>query len=89
MKKHAGLFYCLCFFFNDTATTEIYTLSLHDALPIYISFDNMKRAVIHGSAMASFCVGKFGTEALIGLTREDVNSRVKEFADLVHFTPVS
>src|SRR3712207_7971179 len=26
---------CLCFFFNDTATTEIYTLSLHDALPIY------------------------------------------------------
>src|SRR3712207_9104701 len=24
-----------CFFFNDTATTEIYTLSLHDALPIY------------------------------------------------------
>src|SRR3712207_883762 len=26
---------CFCFFFNDTATTEIYTLSLHDALPIY------------------------------------------------------
>src|SRR2546428_10250589 len=26
--------YCLFFFFNDTATTEIYTLSLHDALPI-------------------------------------------------------
>src|SRR5438477_6564897 len=30
---------CLCFFFNDTATTEIYTLSLHDALPISISRD--------------------------------------------------
>src|ERR1044071_10491983 len=28
---------CLFFFFNDTATTEIYTLSLHDALPIYRS----------------------------------------------------
>src|SRR3712207_8867127 len=28
------LSYILCFFFNDTATTEIYTLSLHDALPI-------------------------------------------------------
>src|SRR3712207_8035578 len=28
--------YCLFFFFNDTATTEIYTLSLHDALPIWI-----------------------------------------------------
>src|SRR5256885_9853326 len=26
------------FFFNDTATTEIYTLSLHDALPIYVSY---------------------------------------------------
>src|SRR5437667_1747213 len=30
------LFHCVCFFFNDTATTEIYTLSLHDALPIYL-----------------------------------------------------
>ena len=29
---------CLFFFFNDTATTEIYTLSLHDALPIYDAF---------------------------------------------------
>jgi len=51
-----------------------------------ISFDNMKRAVIFGSAMASFCVGKFGTDALIGLNREDVNARVREFAELVQFT---
>src|SRR5258708_29986059 len=29
------MFFCFLFFFNDTATTEIYTLSLHDALPIY------------------------------------------------------
>src|SRR6204780_1260677 len=29
-----GLFFCFFFFFNDTAPTEIYTLSLHDALPI-------------------------------------------------------
>src|SRR3712207_7406258 len=28
--------YCFFFFFNDTATTEIYTLSLHDALPISV-----------------------------------------------------
>src|SRR5258708_38536928 len=34
----------LCFFFNDTATTEIYTLSLHDALPIYSAF--MRRPCI-------------------------------------------
>src|SRR2546427_6090559 len=32
---YAPLFSCLFFFFNDTATTEIYTLSLHDALPIF------------------------------------------------------
>src|SRR3712207_9071582 len=30
-----SLIHILCFFFNDTATTEIYTLSLHDALPIF------------------------------------------------------
>src|SRR2546422_2171871 len=30
-----GSFFSFFFFFNDTATTEIYTLSLHDALPIY------------------------------------------------------
>jgi sugar/nucleoside kinase (ribokinase family) len=52
-----------------------------------ISFDNLKRAVIYGSAMASFCVGKFGTEALMGLNREEINSRVRQFAELVHFTP--
>src|SRR2546430_335844 len=33
------------FFFNDTATTEIYTLSLHDALPIWKSQDNFRRIV--------------------------------------------
>src|SRR2546426_10707932 len=33
------LLYFFFFFFNDTATTEIYTLSLHDALPIYFSSD--------------------------------------------------
>src|SRR3972149_7558595 len=33
----SGLFVHLFFFFNDTATTEIYTLSLHDALPIFVS----------------------------------------------------
>src|ERR1039457_7539763 len=32
--RHMLCVVCFCFFFNDTATTEIYTLSLHDALPI-------------------------------------------------------
>ena len=49
-----------------------------------ISFDNMKRAVIHGSAMASFCVEKFGTERLINLSQEEIQAREQQFADLVH-----
>ncbi len=50
-----------------------------------ISFDNMKRAIIFGSTTASFCVEKFGTENLIGLTNEQVNCRVQEFINLVQF----
>lgn len=50
-----------------------------------ISYDNMKRAVIYGSAMASFCVEKFGTERLIELTEEDIEERVNDFVDLVQF----
>ena len=45
----------------------------------------MKRAIIFGSAMASFTVEKFGTERLIGLSDKDVNNRVQEFIDLVQF----
>ena len=50
-----------------------------------ISFDNMKRAIIFGSATASFCVEKFGTENLVGLTQNQVDERVQEFIDLVQF----
>ena len=50
-----------------------------------ISFENMKRAIIFGSAMASFCVEKFGTERLVNLKQEDVDDRVQEFIDLVQF----
>ncbi len=50
-----------------------------------ISFDNMKRAIIYGSAMASFCVEKFGTERVKELTHHDIEERVKDFIDLVQF----
>ncbi len=50
-----------------------------------ISFENMKRAIIFGSAMASFTVEKFGTERLIGLSQKEVDDRVQEFVDLVQF----
>ncbi|MCC6372275.1 MAG: sugar kinase [Bacteroidia bacterium] len=50
-----------------------------------ISFDNMKRAIIYGSAMASFTVERFGTERLIGLKKSNVSERVREFIELVQF----
>src|SRR6267378_5628486 len=48
------VFPCSCFFFNDTATTEIYTLSLHDALPI---------------SRARFCRGALGRLGVGALAR--------------------
>lgn len=50
-----------------------------------ISFESMKRAVIYGSAMASFCVEKFGLERIITLNDTEVDERVQEFIDLVQF----
>ena len=50
-----------------------------------ISFDNLKRAVIFGSAMASFSVEKFGTERIQNLDSKEVDARVKQFIDLVQF----
>ena len=50
-----------------------------------ISFENMKRAVINGSAMASFCVEKFGTQKLTKINQNDVDARINEFVNLVQF----
>ena len=50
------------------------------------SFDNMKRAIIYGSAMASFCVEEFGISKLKKLTKEEIDQRVAQFSSLVHYT---
>ena len=50
-----------------------------------ISFNNMKTAIIVGSAMASFCVEKFGTQRLREINKNDIDARIKEFVDLVNF----
>jgi len=50
-----------------------------------ISFENMKTAIIVGSAMASFCVEKFGPERLKEITKEDIDNRLSEFVQLVNF----
>ncbi len=51
-----------------------------------ISFENMKRAVVMGSAMASFCVEKFGPERMENLTQEEINDRIAQFKKLTDFT---
>jgi len=48
-----------------------------------VSFENMKRGIIHGSAMASFCVEKFGPNRILELTEDDINNRIQEFVNLV------
>jgi sugar/nucleoside kinase (ribokinase family) len=50
-----------------------------------ISFENMKTAIIVGSAMASFCVEKFGPQRLKEITKNDIDTRLKEFVQLVNF----
>ncbi|MEX1002450.1 MAG: PfkB family carbohydrate kinase [Crocinitomicaceae bacterium] len=50
-----------------------------------ISFASMKSAVVAGSAMASFCVEKFGTERLMNLSQEEIDNRILEFVKLVNF----
>ena len=50
-----------------------------------ISFENMKTAIIIGSAMASFCVEKFGPERLKEITKADIDARLTEFVQLVNF----
>ena len=50
-----------------------------------ISFENMKTAIILGSAMASFCVEKFGPQRMKEITKADIDARLSEFVQLVNF----
>jgi len=49
------------------------------------SFKNMKKAIIQGSNLASFCVEKFGTERMQELTKDEINERLKLFKQLTQF----
>ena len=50
-----------------------------------VNFANMKRAIIYGSALASFCVEEFSINRLKGLKKSEVNARVKQFVKLTKF----
>ncbi len=54
-----------------------------------ISFENMKNAIIYGSAMASFCVEKFGTERIENLQESELQIRIQQFQQLVKFGALS
>lgn len=50
-----------------------------------ISFENMKTAIIVGSALASYCVEKFGPDRMKEINRADIDSRIQQFVNLVNF----
>src|SRR2546428_4146781 len=78
--KIAHHLYFFFFFFNDTATTEIYTLSLHDALPICAIVVDLSRAVGGGDAEISVLAG----DRLYPLVRsEEHTSELQSRSDLV------
>lgn len=51
-----------------------------------INFNNMKNAIIFGSALASFCVEKFGTERIKNLSQDEIKARVQQFVRLSNFS---
>ncbi len=50
-----------------------------------VSFENLKKAVIYGSALASFVVEKFGTNRLMDISQQDIRNRLSEFVNLISF----
>src|SRR5256885_11906210 len=82
------LCYCFCqpknshfFFFNDTATTEIYTLSLHDALPISRDRGGRQRGLHQPRATGA--TGGVGVERLSRLRSEEHTSELQSPCNLV------
>lgn len=51
-----------------------------------ISFENIKRAIIYGSVMASFCVEEFSINKLKNLKEEEINARLQKFVDIANFS---
>ncbi len=49
------------------------------------SFENLKKAIIYGSALASFCVEKFGTERMVNLGKDELFQRILQFKSLTQF----
>src|SRR2546425_7950368 len=79
-----GMFFF--FFFNDTATTEIYTLSLHDALPISLERDRKRHEIVAGVDIErerEWALDAVGQAAALGLRSEEHTSELQSLAYLV------
>src|SRR2546430_14761063 len=77
--------YSFYFFFNDTATTEIYTLSLHDALPIYPVPDRPTPRLDEAERMAARGQGRQrGARRPVGRARHRSADEPRRLTDLVH-----
>ena len=75
---------CVSFFFNDTATTEIYTLSLHDALPIYYLYNNLPVSIPHGLILIQREAERYKSELLSAQqTIEDKNRQIDDLKEEV------
>ena len=97
------LFFFFRFFFNDTATTEIYTLSLHDALPIWDSFKQLQgsdnvippkyrellQLAVASQIPCSYCI-YFHTEIAKahGATKEEIKEAVAHGAQTRHWSMI-
>ena len=78
-----------CFFFNDTATTEIYTLSLHDALPISLNLPHCIGSV-RGWAKRVFVVDSGSTDGTVEIAKELGAERSEEHtSELQSPVPIS
>jgi sugar/nucleoside kinase (ribokinase family) len=73
--------------FDPTGAGDTFAGGLMGYLSIQeeLSFESMKKAVIVGSALASFCVEKFGTQRLEELTKNELDDRIKTFYSLSQF----
>src|SRR5699024_961987 len=81
------VFILFCFFFNDTAPTEIYTLSLHDALPIYTSVDrglDENMHVTYDDSTVPYTPA--WQEGITGVKKEHVIQVAREFAQTAELT---
>src|SRR5437016_11229232 len=74
MILQLSCFYFFVFFFNDTATTEIYTLSLHDALPI---------SSLPGGVVLEFVMPHFQKYAICRTRSEEHTSELQSLTNLV------